>query len=169
MTLLGKKTPKCKYLVILRARSGTLAPNKGKRKLYWTSAGLAFHLCDFSHLQQCGGAHMLTCTSGTSSLLSLPSLLPEPSLTSPVDALHPPPCFSPVQATWDAVTKLLAGWSFRNQEGAKGGSNALYPPLLLLFPKRIRLLNSTVPLENQEGGICAMSEINILFWVQACQ
>lgn len=138
---------------------------KEERKFSWTSAGLASHLCDFSHRQQFGGAHMLMCTSGTSSLLSLSSLLPEPSLPFPIGAIHPPLCFSPGQATWD-VTTLLAGWSFRNQEGAKQGSNPLYPPLLLLFPKRIGLLNSTVSLENQGGGIGAMSEINILFWVR---
>lgn len=48
----------------------------------------------------------------------------------------------------------------------RGGSCALYPPLL--FPKRFRLLNSTVSVENQEGGLSAMSEISILVWVQAC-
>lgn len=99
ISMLDKKIPAYKCLVVLRARSGTLDPNKEKRKLSWTSAGLAFHLSDFSHPQQCGGAHRLTCTSGTSSLLSLPSLIPKPRLTSPVGALYPLLCFSPGQAT----------------------------------------------------------------------
>ena len=94
-------------LVVWRVRTGTLAPVKRERHLPWASAGPAFHLGGFSHLQQRVGSHMVTIILGTSSLLPLPSLLPKPSLASPAGALHPPPRSFPVWAPPDVATKLL--------------------------------------------------------------
>lgn len=128
-------------MVVLRARTGTMVPMKGKGKLPWTSAGLLFHLRSVSHLQQCGGSHTLMWTSVTSSLLSFPSFLPDPSLASPMGALHPPPSSFPGQTPPDIVTKLPADWSFRNQEGARGAA-ILYPCLCYSFTKQSQAIQS---------------------------
>lgn len=155
-------------MVVLRARTGTMVPMKGKGKLPWTSAGLLFHLRGVSHLQQCGGSHIPMWTSVTSSLLSFPSFLPDPSLASPMGAFHPPASSFPGQTPPHIVTKLPAGWSFRNQEEARRAA-ILYPCLCYSFTKQSQAIQSHSSLENQEGGRGAMSEINILFWVQMCQ
>lgn len=56
-----------------------------------------------------------------------------------------------------------------NQEGESGGQQFSVPASAIPLPSRFRLFNPPVSLENQEGGIGAMSETNILFWVQVCQ
>lgn len=61
-------------------------------------------------------------------------------------------------------------WKLHESRGNKGGSNSLSQPLLLsTLPSSFRLFNPPVSLENQEGRIAAMSETNILVWVQVCQ
>ena len=54
-------------------------------------------------------------------------------------------------------------------EREQGGQQFSLPASATPLPSRFSLFNPPVSLKNQEGGIGAMSEINILFWIQACQ
>lgn len=78
---------------------------------------------------------------GTSSLLSVPSLLPEPSLAFPVGALHPLPHFFPGRAPPDLATELPAVGSFTNQEGTRGAAIPC-PSLCYSFAKQLQAIQS---------------------------
>lgn len=142
---------------------------KGKRKLPWTSAGPAFHLGGFSHLQQCGGSH---------AHVHLRHLFPAVRPFPPSRAKSCFPCgcppSTPTLFPWPGTPRpchqAASCWKLHESRGNKGGSNSLSQPLLLsTLPSSFRLFNPPVSLENQEGRIAAMSETNILVWVQVCQ
>lgn len=67
--------------------------------------------------------------------------------------------------------QLMEASGIKREQGGwgGGGSNSLSPTSASRLPSKFRPFNPPFSLENQEGGIGAMSEINILVWVQACQ
>lgn len=95
---------------------------------------------------------------------SLPSFQSQVSLSLWVPSIHPHTLsLARHPQTLLPSCQLLEASRIKREQG---GQQFPVPASATPLPSSLRLFNPPVSLENQEGGIAAMSEINILVWVR---